>query len=148
MTIQVSQVPAKHAFDVWPKVRPHLSRAAEYTHGRFDVEDILGLIVEGEQDLWIAFDGPDVKSAVTTSIVNYPRLRALCMQFTGGDDLKEWKAPMLSLLQQWAFDNNCDVIESSGRPGWAKVFENDGHKPLWHTYELPVASHGLGDDDG
>jgi hypothetical protein len=150
MTIKVSIVPTEHAFAIWPKVRHHLSRCVEYTGDRFEVEDMLTQIVEGDQELWIAYDDDtkDIKGVVTTGYLNYPRKRALCMQFTGGDDLKEWKEPMLEMLQQWAFDNNCDVIECSGRPGWAKIFDTDGHKPLWQTFELPVADHGLGGHHG
>lgn len=143
MTIQVSMVPASHAFEVWPKVRSHLSRCVEYTHGRFEVEDMLEMIVEGEHDLWIAFDGQNVKGVVTTAFTNYPRKRVLTMQFTGGDDLKEWKEPMLALLRRYASDHHCDAIECSGRVGWAKIFDADGHQLLWNTFELPI-----GDDDG
>ena len=60
------------------------------------------------------------------------------MQFCGGEDLKEWKDPMLALLRKYAKDMGCEGIESTARRGWAKVFENDGYKPHWVTFELPL----------
>jgi hypothetical protein len=60
------------------------------------------------------------------------------MQFTGGVELKKWKKPMLELLQRWARDNGCEKIESPGRPGWARVFRDDGYEAKFITYELPV----------
>ena len=78
------------------------------------------------------------------SIKQYPRRRCLDMVFCAGDSGMEWKAPMLRILQQWAFDSGCDIIESSGRFGWAKIFKDDGYRPLWQVYELPVAEAGLG----
>jgi hypothetical protein len=60
------------------------------------------------------------------------------MQFCGGDELDTWKKPMLALLRMFARDSGCEAIESTGRPGWAKVFQNDGYKATWVTYELPL----------
>jgi hypothetical protein len=45
---------------------------------------------------------------------------------------------MLELLQRFAKDHGCSVIESYGRPGWEKVFKNDGYKEVFKFYELPV----------
>jgi hypothetical protein len=117
-------------------------------NGRYDVEDILDCITDYEHTLWIAFDEESIKGAVVTMIRQYPRKKYLDMVFTGGVELEKWKKPMLELLQKWAFDTKCDGIESVGRPGWAKIFKTDGHKPLWNTYELPVANTGLGDING
>jgi hypothetical protein len=65
-------------------------------------------------------------------------MNTLVMHFTGGIDLKEWKPSMLELLQRFAKENGCAVIESYGREGWSKVFENDGFKSRFMFYELPV----------
>ena len=55
---------------------------------------------------------------------------------------------MISMLQAWAFDNNCDSIECTGRPGWAKILANNGHKVVWHTFEIPAGEAGLGEKHG
>ena len=60
------------------------------------------------------------------------------MHFTGGVQLKKWKNEMLQILQRFAKDHGCKVIESFGRPGWEKVFKNDGYKSRFVFYELPV----------
>jgi hypothetical protein len=44
----------------------------------------------------------------------------------------------LKVLQRFAKDNDCSVIESYGREGWGKVFQNDGFKSRFMFYELPV----------
>jgi hypothetical protein len=66
------------------------------------------------------------------------------MQFCGGVELKNWKDPMLSLLRRYAKDMGCDGIESTARRGWAKVFQNDGYKGIWVTFQLPLegVNHG------
>jgi hypothetical protein len=55
---------------------------------------------------------------------------------------------LLKLLQHWAYETGCAVIECAGRPGWAKIFSHDGHEVVWHTFELPVAECGLGESHG
>ena len=144
----VSMVPKDHVDQVWSEVTPHLAKAAEYTFGTYEVDDIYDAIMDYDYDLWIAFDGEGIKGAVVTKFAHYPRKKYLDMVFTGGENLKDWKDPMLKLLQHWAYDNQCDGIESTGRPGWAKVFANDGHRVVWHTYELPAATVGLGAQNG
>jgi len=146
--MQASMVPTEHVFKCWDEVIPYMEKAAEYTYGRYEVGDILDLITDYDHTLWIAFDEKQIKGAVVTKFNSYPHKKYLDMVFTGGIDLKEWKEPMLKLLQHWAFDNDCDGIESTGRPGWAKVFAGDGHRVVWHTYELPAATVGLGDKHG
>ena len=147
--IQVSMVPKEHVDAVWKDVEGYLEGAAEYTYGRFEVEDIYDSITQYDSDLWIAFeDEGKIIGAVVTRFIDYPRKRFLSMDFTGGVQLKKWKQKMLELLQKWAYDNYCEGIESSGRPGWSKIFSEDGHKLRFHTYELPVADTGLGARNG
>ena len=136
--MQVSMVPTQYLDDCWDKVKPYLERAAEYTYGRYTVDDIYDCIKDYDYHLWVAFEGQEIKGAVVTNFMVYPRMKTLCMSFCGGTDLKEWKAPMLSLLQRFANDTGCDSIEATARSGWAKIFKNDGYKDNWVTFVLPV----------
>ena len=142
--MQVSLIPTEHVADVWPRLTAHIDKVAEYTYGRYDPEDVLESITQYDHNLWLAFEGEDIKGVTITCFKQYPRIKCLDMVFCAGDEGMEWKAPMLKMLQHWAYDNECDRIESSGRVGWAKIFKGDGYKALWQTYELPVASSGLG----
>jgi hypothetical protein len=139
--MQVTWVPTEHIEFVWPNIKEYMMGAAEFTFGRFTAEDIKNELLrrQGEQQLWIAFEDKDnFYGAVVTEVYQYPQMRALIMHFTGGKQLPKWKKPMLEILQQFAADNECDVIESYGRPGWAKVFKKDGYEQRFIFYELPV----------
>jgi hypothetical protein len=136
--IEVSMVPAQYVDQCWPKIEGYIEKAAEYTYGRFTASNIYDLVVDGDYQLWIAFDGADIKGAVVTNVVTYPQRKLLCMQFCGGEDLVSWKDPMLALLRRFAKDVGCDGIESTARPGWAKIFQNDGFAAHWVTFELPL----------
>tara|TARA_R110000868_G_scaffold26471_4_gene101826 strand:- start:406 stop:822 length:417 start_codon:yes stop_codon:yes gene_type:complete len=137
-------VPTGEVNKIWEEVKPHLQKAADYTYGRFEVEDIRISITDYDHTLWIAFDDTGIKGAVVTCVKQYPRKKYLDFTFIGGEDALTWKQPMLKVLQHWAYDNQCDGIESSGRLGWERALKADGYKPLWQTYELPIATSGLG----
>jgi hypothetical protein len=144
--MKVSMVPREHVKNVWDEVRPYMEEAAKYTYGRYDADDILTAITDYDHDLWIAYDvNRAIKGSVVTCFTIYPKKKCLSMVFIGGTEALEWKTPMLEVLQHWAYDNDCDIIESSGRLGWARALRDDGYKMLWQTYELPIATSGLGD---
>jgi len=136
--IEVSLVPTQFIDTCWAQIEPFMERAAKYTYGRYTSDDIYDSVVEHNYQLWVAFDETGIKGAVVTNIGIYPKRKLLTMAFCGGQDLKEWKDPMLSLLQRFAKDMGCDGIESTARAGWAKIFSNDGYKQHWVTFELPV----------
>jgi hypothetical protein len=136
--IQVSMVPKQYVDACWPKIESFLEKAADYTYGRYTVDDIHDSIVEYDHELWVAFEDDKIKGAVVTNFVTYPKRKMLCMSFCGGVDLKDWKDPMLALLQRYARDTGCDGIEATARRGWAKVFQLDGYESNWVTFELPV----------
>lgn len=146
--IQVTMVPREYVDACWKDVEKYLEGAAEYTHGRYEVDDIYDAIMDYDHQLWIAFDDQGIKGAVVTNFVQYPKKKYLCMTFCGGVELSDWKDPMLKLLQHWAHDNHCDGVEATARMGWTKIFKNDGHIPLWQTFQLPAAEAGLGASNG
>lgn len=136
--MEVTVVLPEHYDQVWPLIKGYMDGAAKYTYGRFTTEDIKNGLSTNPQQLWIAYEGDKVYGAVVTEIITYPQTVALVMHFTGGVELPKWKAPMLKLLQDFGKANGCNIIESYGRAGWAKVFENDGFKSRFMFYELPV----------
>ena len=136
--IEVSLVPREYVDTCWDKVEKFIEKAAKYTYGRYTTSNIYDIVKDGDYQLWVAFEAETFKGAVVTNIMNYPQKKILCMQFCGGEELKLWKQPMLDLLKRFARDLGCEGIESTGRPGWAKIFENDGYKATWVTYELPI----------
>jgi hypothetical protein len=71
--MQVTMVPKKHVDDVWEQVKDYLDGAAQYTHGRYDVDDILDAILDYDHTLWIAFDEQGIKGAVVTNFMHYPK---------------------------------------------------------------------------
>ena len=142
--IEVSMVPKQYVDTCWDEIKPYLEKAASYTYGRYTVDDIYTSIVDYDYELWVAFENGRIKGAVVTNFVVYPQRKLLCMSLCGGVDLKDWKDSMLSLLRRYARDMGCDGIEATARRGWARVFQNDGFKSNWVTFELPLEGADYG----
>jgi len=136
--IEVSLVPTEYVDTCWGKIEKFIEKAAKYTYGRYTTSNIYDMVMDGDYQLWVAYDDGVFKGAVVTNIISYPQRKLLGMQFCGGEELSTWKEPMLDILKRFARDSGCEGIESTGRPGWAKVFQNDGYKATWVTYELPI----------
>lgn len=136
--IDVSLIPPQYVDSCWGKVEKFVEKAAEYTYGRYTTGNIYDLVKDGDYQLWVAIDKDEFKGAVITNIITYPQRKLLGLQFCGGEELSSWKEPMLDILKRFAKDVGCEGLESTGRPGWAKVFQNDGYKATWVTYELPL----------
>lgn len=143
-----SYVPEEHVHEVWPKIRQYICNAVEYTNGRYAPEDVLDLLFYHNHQLWIAIDGADIIGCIVTTVMDYPRKRVLSCPFVTGEDFKRWKYPMLRLLRQWATDNGCEVLESTARLGWSRVFKDDGYTAIWQSFELPVIAPSTGVDNG
>jgi hypothetical protein len=136
--MQVSIVDTKDIESVWPFIEGYMKRAAKYTYGRFEAEDIKDGLLKEPQQLWIAFDDDKIYGAVVTEITKYPRMTALTVHFLAGIKFETWKDPMLKLVQQFGKDNGCKLIDSYGRPGWERVWANYGYTKRFIFYELPL----------
>jgi len=143
-----SYVPTEHVHNVWPHIRDFVANATKYTYGRYEPEDVLDLLFFHNHQLWIAIDGDKIIGCIITTVVKYPRKQVLSCPFVTGEDFKRWKYPMLRLLGQWATDNKCEVLESTARIGWSRVFKDDGYTGMWQAFELPVNTTGTGVENG
>ncbi len=136
--MQVSRVDTKDIETMWPFIEGYMKKAAKYTYGRFEAEDIKEGLLKNPQQLWVAFDDKKIYGAVVTEVTKYPRMTALTVHFLAGIDFESWKDPMLKLVQQFGKDNGCKLIDSYGRPGWEKVWANYGYTKRFIFYELPL----------
>lgn len=139
---QISLVPNDRIMEAWGHVEPFMEMAADVTNGRYTSLDILDALLNLNHDLWIVFDEQSIKGALVTAIKQYPSKRYLELSFIGGEDGHSWKDQMLDVMRRWAHDNSCDGIESCARLGWARIFKEDGYRPMWQVFELPLGEVG------
>lgn len=137
--MKVSLVKIEHINAVWDRVRAFLEPAVAVTNGRYTTYDVYVLLQTSKMSLWVAFDDDGVINGIqVTAITDYPSKRALTSVFTGGIKLRSWREPMMQMLQSWAKDNGCEVIEGYGREGWVKMLQPYGVRITQVAFEKEV----------
>ena len=56
ITHTITMVPPNYLNSLWPDVREQLARAIKRSHGRWNMEFLYASILNGNQQLWLAFD--------------------------------------------------------------------------------------------
>lgn len=137
--MQLSLVPHEHVPSVWPQVSKYLEDAVKLTNGRYEIDDVIDLLINRGYMLWIAFDDEGIKGTLITFVQDYPRKKYLYLMFCGGIEGDKWMRPGIDLLKRFAADIGCDGLEATGRLGWTRVFKEDGIKSRWQIFELPLS---------
>ena len=71
----IALVPVEYLNLTWPDVREEIERAVLRANGRWSIEALYASILNGEQQLWIAFDeDKNIEGVGTTEAVSYTHL--------------------------------------------------------------------------
>ena len=136
ITHTITMVPPNYLNSLWPDVREQLARAIKRSHGRWNMEFLYASILNGNQQLWLAFDTENnIDGVGTTEILQYPEKRMIAVQFLGGDRFNDWVWDMLEKFKDFGRDNDCTGIEATARMGFWKWLEQDDFSRSYVVYE-------------
>ncbi len=134
--MHIKQVPIQYVPFVWPVIETFVKKAASYSGERTESEDIKNDCQNGTVFLWVAHDDEhETHGFVTGQFLEYPGMKVLALQFTGGRKLREWASDMWNTLESFARDNGCSKIEGAGRIGWLRFMKQFGCTPAFYIYE-------------
>jgi hypothetical protein len=121
---------------VWPVIKGYVEKSTSYSGERTEAEDVRKDVESGAAFLWVAHEQDHTTYGfVTGQILNYPGMKVLALQFTGGKKLKSWASDMWNTLESFARDNGCSKIEGAGRIGWLRFMKQFGCTPAFYIYE-------------
>lgn len=120
----ISAVPLNIVQDAWPVVRGWINEALEAAWG-YDENDVYLKLLRGDCLLWLIEKDMHVVAAVVTEISIYPRCKSLNIWLTGGAGFQEWKE-CLAALEGYGRQNQCEILEATGRPGLQKILKSLG----------------------
>jgi len=109
----------------WPLIAPQVRRALMAGEGSYNERDVLMACLSGHWQLWrFGEQGGETEAICITETVQFPRQRKLVVRYAAGSErhFTEW----LDLVEQYARDQGCQVIEAYSRRGWIKKL------PDWH----------------
>ncbi len=125
-------VPPSDVTKLWGKVEPLITKALKHNHGELISSDILKLLLQRRQLLWIGFEDNDINSALIGEFITYPRKKAfriITWSTKSGYHYEEWMK-LFDKIEDFARVNGCSLMEAWTRKGLAK-------KLNWnHSYSI------------
>lgn len=82
------------------------------------------VLKQGQATLWLAVEGPNAHGVC---VVEQSGSVARCVMLAG-DRMREWLAPGLALIEEWARSVGCTAIETPGRKGWHRALRPLGYE--------------------
>ena len=122
-------IPTNKVEQVWSFAVKDVADALARSNGYARAEHIKKWILDNKMQLWILWDSKDKKyyGVVVTEIIQRPLQRCLNIKIMTGSHREKWQH-LIKHVEEFAWKNNCDLLELVARPGWKKVLKQYGYK--------------------
>ena len=129
--IQLINIPVKSLDPAWSIVKTDIANALNRSNGYALAEHIKKWIKETKMQLWILWDSEAEKDSkyygvVVTEIIQKPLLRSLNIKIMTGIYREKWQH-LIKHIEDFAWQQNCDLLELVARPGWKKILKPFGY---------------------
>ncbi len=132
-------MPKEAVGSVWKDVDEILKRAVDTVKDKSEVIDILTGVYEDMYALWVVMNDEDkVIAAFTTRLIQYPRRRALALDWVGGTQMKEWEDQLIDTMKRYGNELGCSHLEGYGRKGWGRALKKYGFYPEYIAYRMEL----------
>lgn len=117
----------------WDFIEKYIRSALEHASGELTAQDIKNCCEERDMQLWVVNKDGVACGAVTTELVNYPRLRRVRVVTLGGENFDEWGELLDTILMGWGAENGAHQMEAYVRKGFMKKLSNLGYAESYIT---------------
>ena len=129
--IELISVPTKSVNEVWGLVKTDIANALNRSNGYALADHIKKDIIEEKMQLWILWDKEGLKESkyyglVVTEVIQRPLQRCLNIKIMTGRHREKWQH-LIKHIEDFAWQNQCDLLELVARPGWKKVLKPFGY---------------------
>ena len=128
--IQLINIPTKSVDEAWRVVRTDIANALTRSNGYALSEHIKKWIIEEKMQLWILWDQEADKEkyygVVVTEVIQRPLQRCLNIKIMTGRHREKWQH-LIKHIEDFAWQQNCDLLELVARPGWKKILKPFGY---------------------
>ena len=129
--IQLINIPTKSVDEAWGVVRTDIANALTRSNVYALSEHIRKWIIEEKMQLWILWDQEADKEkyygVVVTEVIQRPLQRCLNIKIMTGRHREKWQH-LIKHIEDFAWQQNCDLLELVARPGWKKILKPFGYK--------------------
>ena len=130
--IELVQIPKKNIDIVWRQCKTMIADAMASSNNYANASHFKQWISENKMQLWFLWDkeadiDQRLYGIVVTEIIQRPLQRCLNIKIMTGKHREKWQH-LIKHIENFAWQNNCDLLELVARPGWKRVLKPFGFK--------------------
>ena len=130
--IKLYNIPTKSVDEIWGVVKNDIANALSRSNGYALSDHIKQWIKETKMQLWILWDSEAEKQnkyygVVVTEVIQRPLQRCLNIKIMIGRHREQWQH-LIKHIEDFAWQQNCDLLELVARPGWKKILKPFGYR--------------------
>ena len=138
-------IPSSNLDDVWSLVKKDIQEALSYSGNHTDAEFVYDTLKENKMQLWVVWDNSKSKTVdkyygvVVTEIVKRKLIQSCNIFIVTGRHRQKWQH-LISVLEDFATDNNCTNMELIARKGWQRIMEQFDYKQTHVVLEKQITN--------
>ena len=122
-------IPTNKVEQVWSFAVKDVADALARSNGYARAEHIKKEILDNKMQLWILWDSEtkEYYGVCVTEIIQRPLQRCLNIKIMTGRHRDKWQH-LIKHIEDFAWQNKCDLLELVARTGWKRVLKPFGYK--------------------
>jgi len=141
--MKLVNIPSSNLDDVWSLVKKDISEALSYSGNQTDAQFVYDCIKDNKMQLWVVWDKDKPTTlekyygVVVTEVVQRKLKRSCQIFIMTGKHRQKWQH-LISVLEDFAEEQECQQMELFARPGWQKILQNYNYKRTHVVLEKPI----------
>jgi len=141
--MKLVNIPSSNLDDVWSLVKKDISEALSYSGNHTDSDFVYDCVKENKMQLWVVWDKDKPTTlekyygVVVTEIVKRKLIQSCNIFIVTGRHRQQWQH-LISVLEDFAIENNCTNMELIARKGWQRIMEQFDYKQTHVVLEKPI----------
>ncbi len=141
--MKLVRIPTSNIDEVWPLVKKDIADALVFSGNHTDEQFVFDTLKQEKFQLFVVWD-KDQKTTlekyygvVVTEIVEKKLTKACHIFIMTGRQRQKWTA-LIKVIEDFAEQNNCDLLELIARPGWQRILKDYNYKRTHVVLEKPI----------
>tara|TARA_R110002073_G_scaffold272260_1_gene435737 strand:+ start:141 stop:581 length:441 start_codon:yes stop_codon:yes gene_type:complete len=141
--MKLVRIPTSNIDEVWPLVKKDIADALVFSGNHTDAQFVFDTLKQEKFQLFIVWDKNQKTTlekyygVVVTEIVEKKLTKACHIFIMTGRQRQKWTA-LIKVIEDFAEQNNCDLLELIARPGWQRILKDYNYKRTHVVLEKPI----------
>ena len=141
--MKLVNIPSSNLDDVWSLVKKDISEALSYSGNHTDAQFVYDALKKDKMQLWVVWDKDKPTTlekyygVVVTEIVKRKLIQSCNIFIVTGKHRQKWQH-LISVLEDFAIENNCTNMELIARKGWKRIMEQFDYKQTHVVLEKTI----------